>query len=322
MTSYDSPIAKLGHIAVHTPDLDESRWFFEEVLGFKLTEQVGDTAYLRGMRDWEHHTLSLTESGETGVDHIAFRTRTPEAVSQLAEQFKGDDEAVVNRVADGEEPGQGAAVRVERFGHHYEFYYDVDKPEAPQDQRSRLLNRNYSEATANRIAPRRIDHCHVQDGVSPEHAAWLTDQLGFQVNEQYREQDGNLWGWWLSVTSLPHDIAIHRRPPDTDPSLHHVSYHVDSRNDLWEAADILAEYGLPTDAAPGKHAITRADFLYVSDPASELCIELFAGPGYLNFDPDSEPLEWQEGDLGTADQHQWVGRGPDWAGVGIPYLDT
>ncbi|EMA38036.1 VOC family protein [Halococcus hamelinensis] len=320
MTSYDSKVAKLGHIAVHTPDLDESLWFFEEVMGFKLTERVGGTAYLRGMRDWEHHTLSVTESGRTGIDHIAFRTTTPEAVGELAEQFEVNG-ADVRRVAAGDERGQGSAVRVERFGHEYEFYYDVEKPKAPKELRSKLRNRNYSEATANRIAPRRIDHCHVQDGVSAEHAAWLAEELGFNVNEQYRESDGELWGWWLSVTPLPHDIAIHRLPTGTDPNLHHVSYHVDSREDLWECADILAEYGMEPEAGPGKHAITRADFLYVSDPASELCIELFAGPGYLNFEPDWEPIEWHEDELGPATSHQWVGEGPDWYGVGIPYVD-
>lgn len=315
MTAPDSPIAKLGHVAAYTPDLEESLWFFEDVLGFKVTERVDDTAYLRGMRDWEHHTLSLTEGG-TGIDHVAFRTRTPEAVDELAAQFEADG-ADVTRVEAGEERGQGEAVRVERFGHQYEFYYDVEKPQAPEGKRSKLHNRNYSEAEGNRIAPRRIDHCHVQDDVSPEHAAWLQETLGFQVNERFRAEDGEFWGWWLSVTALPHDIAIHREAPGTDPAFHHVSYHLDSFQDLWEAADILAEHGIAPDGGPGRHAITRADFLYVSDPASGLRVEFFAGPGYLNFEPDWEPIEWTADEIGGATDHQWIGRGPEW--VGIPY---
>jgi len=318
MTAYDSPIAKLGHVATHTPDLDESLWFFEEVLGFKLTERVGDTAYLRGMRDWEHHTLSLTESGRTGIDHIGFRTRTPEAVDDLADSFTANGTAVT-RVEAGEERGQGEAVRVERFGHPYEFYYDVEKPRPPKEQRSKLHNRGYSEATANRIAPRRIDHCHLQDAVSPEHARWLEEELGFQVNERFRTEDDELWGWWLSVTALPHDLAIHREETGTDSQFHHVSYHLDSFQDLWECADVLAEYGIAPDGGPGRHAITRADFLYVSDPASGLRVEFFAGPGYLNFEPDWEPIEWRADEIGGATDHQWIGRGPDW--VGLPYVD-
>jgi catechol 2,3-dioxygenase len=319
VTSYDSPIAKLGHVAAHTPDLEESLWFFEEVLGFKVTERTDDAAYLRGMRDWEHHTLSLTESGRTGVDHIAFRTRTPEAVDVLAERFEAAG-TEVTRVEAGAERGQGEAIRVERFGHPYEFYYDVEKPLPPEGMRSKLHNRGYSEATANRIAPRRIDHVHVQDAVSPAHAAWLQSELGFQVNEQFRTDDDELWGWWLSVTPLPHDIAIHREPVGTDAQFHHVAYHLDSFQDLWECADILAECGIAPDGGPGRHAITQADFLYVSDPASDLRIEFFAGPGYLNFEPDWEPIEWRADEIGGATDHQWIGRGPEW--VGVPYVPT
>ncbi|NHN61659.1 MULTISPECIES: VOC family protein [Halorussus] len=318
MTSPTSPLAKLGHVAAHTPDLDESLWFFEDVLGFQVTERVGDTAYLRGMRDWEHHTLSLTESGRKGVDHVAFRTKTPEAVDELAEQFEAEGREV-QYVEAGEERGQGRAIRVEAFGHPYEFYYDVEKPQAPAEKRSKLRNRNYSEAVGNRIAPRRIDHCHVQDGVSPEHAAWLVDALDFRTNERYRKSDGELWGWWLSVTPLPHDIAIHREPAGSPSGFHHVSYHLDSLQDLWEAADVLAEHGIEPDGGPGRHAITRADFLYVSDPASDFCVEFFAGPGYLNFEPDWEPIEWTEEEIGGETSHQWIGQGPDWDGV--PYVE-
>ncbi|RQH02624.1 VOC family protein [Natrarchaeobius oligotrophus] len=315
----NQPIAKLGHVAIHTPDLDESLWFFDEVLGLHVVERDDDTAYLRGQRDWEHHTLSVTESGKKGVDHIALRTTSSEALDHLAERFESEG-TDVTYVDAGEEPGQGEAIRVEKFGHPYEFYYDVDKPDAPEGQRSGLKNRVYSEAVANRIAPRRIDHVHVQDpgGTAKEHAAWLQEALGFQLNECYRGTDDELWGWWFAVTALPHDLAIHREPADSSPGFHHLSYHLDSFDDLWNAADILSEVGIEPDGGPGRHAITRADFLYVSDPASGFRIELFAGPGYLNFEPDWEPIEWTESDIGGENNHQWVGEGPSWEGTSYP----
>ncbi len=312
-----APVAKLGHVATHTPDLDESVWFFRDVLGLKLVERTDGVAYLRGLRDWEHHTLSVIESGQTGVDHIAFRTTSREALDELAEGFGADGEDVTY-VDEGEEAGQGEAVRVDKFGHPYEFYYDVEKPNPPKEERSRLRNRVYSESAGNRVSPRRIDHAHVQDGRSPAHAAWLQEELGFGVNEQYRMNDGELWGWWFSVTPLPHDFAVHRLEAGADPMFDHLSYHVDSLQDLWKAADVLAEHGIEPDGGPGKHAITSADFLYVSDPASELCIELFAGPGYLNFEPDWEPIEWTEDEIGGETSHQWIGEGPGWDGLAYP----
>ena len=312
-----APVAKLGHVATHTPDLDESVWFFRDVLGLKLVERTDGVAYLRGIRDRDHHTLSVIESGQTGVDHIGFRTTSREALDGLAEGFEADGEDVTY-VDDDEEAGQGEAVRVDKFGHPYEFYYDVEKPAPPKAERSRLRNRVYSESAGNRISPRRIDHAHVQDARSPAHAAWLQEALGFGVNEQYRMDDGELWGWWLSVTPLPHDLAVHRLEAGADPMFDHLSYHVDHLQDLWTAADVLAEHGIEPDGGPGKHAITSADFLYVSDPASDLCIELFAGPGYLNFEPDWDPVEWTEDEIGGETSHQWIGEGPGWAGLAYP----
>jgi len=315
MSRWDSPIAKLGHVATHTPDLDESIWFFRDVLGFQLVEREDGVAHFRALRDWEHHTLSVIESDRRGVDHVAFRTKSAEALDDLAAQFEADGDDVT-RVEAGEETGQGEAIRVRKFGHPYEFYYDVEQPPAPEGQRSGLKNRVYSEAIGNRVSPRRIDHAHVQDSVSQAHADWLVDDLDFQLNERYSlTDDGEPWGWWFSVTPLPHDIAIHRRERGEPPLFDHLSYHLDSLNDLWEAANVLAEHGIEPDGGPGKHAITSANFLYVSDPASGLCIEFFAGPGYLNFEPDWETIDWTEDEIGGETSHQWIGEGPGWEGL-------
>ena len=314
-----TPIAKLGHVAAHTTDLEESLWFFRDVIGLKVTERVDDTAYLRGSRDWEHHTLSLTESGRRGVDHMAFRTTTAGDLEDLAATLEADG-TDVTRVDAGAEPGVGEAIRFEKLGHPYEFYYDVEKPDAPAGERSGLLNRVYDETYANRVAPRRIDHVHVNDpGENADaHVEWLMDALEFQLNERYRKTDGEYWGWWLAVTALPHDTAIHREPAGSPTQFHHVAYHLDSLQDLWTAADVLSENGLEINNrsdSPAMHAITRADCMYVIDPASGLRLELFAGPGYLNFEPDWEPIEWQEDEIGGATSHQWVGGGPTWDGI-------
>ncbi len=72
------------------------------------------------------------------------------------------------------------------------------------------------------------------------------------------------------------------------------------------------------DGGLERHTITQADFLYVSDPASGFRAELFAGPGSLTFEPDWEPIEWQEGEIDGATDHRWIGRGPEW--TGLPYV--
>ena len=309
-------IAKLGHVAVRTPDLEESTWFFEHVMGLQEVERTDGAVYLRGLRDWEHHTLSLREGGAAGVEHVAWRTGAPEHVAAYGARFeeRGLD---VEWLDPGDVRAVGEAVLVEApGGHPFLVYHDVEKPEAPPEARSRLRNRRYSPAVANRVACRRIDHVHVLDRDGRALADWLREEFGFETRERFRSEDGSYWGWWLATTALPHDVAIHRN--DDGPAFHHLSYHVDHLRDLWDAADICREYGIAPDGGPGKHAITNADFFYVCDPGSDVRLELFAGPGYLNFEPDWEPIDWTREEIGTEEAHQWIGT--QYSEKSVPYL--
>ena len=309
-------IAKTGHVAFTTPDLEESTWFFEEIMGLQETERTDDTVYLRGLRDWTHHTMSLREGAEGGVEHIAYRTQEPEHVEAFGRRFE-DQGLEVEWLDPGEVRSIGESILVDApGGHPILLYYDVEKPEPPGEQRSKLKNRRYNPSVANRVACRRIDHVHVLDPDGLELAEWFENEMGFGLNERYQSEDGTYWGWWLATTALPHDVGIHKN--DDGPSFHHVSYHVDDLQDLWDAADICREYGIAPDGGPGHHAITNADYFYVIDPASDIRIELFAGPGYLNFEPDWEPVDWVKGEIGTELDHQWIGT--QYSESSIPYV--
>jgi len=59
------PIFDLAHLALvewPTPKLEESTRFFIEVMGMTETERAGDSVYLRGWDDYEHHSLQLSAS--------------------------------------------------------------------------------------------------------------------------------------------------------------------------------------------------------------------------------------------------------------------
>lgn len=309
-------LAKLGHVAFETPDLEESLWFFSDLMGLQVVERTDDTAYLCGFRDHEHHTMSLTEGSKGGVDHIGWRTADAASLEGFAEQIEsfGLD---VERLDPNPEVGVGGSIRFDApTGHPWEFYWEVDKPQAPEDVRSSIPMRRYSPEAANRVYPQRIDHIHVQDPEAEKHASFLQEELGFGLNEAFKKPDGNIWGWWMAVTALPHDIGIHQLDVE-EPQFHHISYHLDHLQDLWDAADVMREHNIEIDAGPGKHAITNANYLYVKDPASRIRIELFAGPGYLNFEPDWETVIWEE-EIGTESDHQWFGDQYD--AEGVPYV--
>lgn len=284
-------IAKLGHVALVTPDLEKSLWFFKELIGLEETETVDGTVYLRAWGDFEHHTLSLTAGDRAYVDHIAWRTKRPEDVEGFATLLE-EAGTEVEWIEAGTEAGQGRAIRFHLPSQHrFEIYYDMEKTLADPKRRSVLKNQTY-KAWARGVSPRRIDHVNVMTSMDVKIITdFLHEKLGFKMREYIKAPDNSYLAGWMSVTPLVHDIAVSGDPHSpTTHQIHHISYWLDNAQDLLRAADILKEHGL-TFKGPGKHGISQAMYVYVCDPGSGLRVELFTN-GYLIFEPDWEPIEW------------------------------
>ena len=65
-----------------TPKPEESLHFFANIIGMTESGRRGDSVYLRGWDDYEHHTLKLTASKVAGMGHVAFRATSPEALER------------------------------------------------------------------------------------------------------------------------------------------------------------------------------------------------------------------------------------------------
>ena len=300
----DPELARLGHVALETPDLDGSLEFFRDAVGFEEVERNDDTSYLRAVDEFDHHSIALSEADEPGVDHVGWQTRKPEYLGEFEEIL--DEQGIdVTWIDAGEELGQGEAFRFTTpTGHEFEFYYEMEKPDPPAERRSKLKNKTYSRTTTNPIAPKRIDHVQLWDPAANDFRAWLTEALNFRVQERYNRKDGSRWGTFLSANGNKIEAAVIEDEAESNPpALHHIAYKVDTADDLFDAHDAMNEHGIPTDGI-GQHSISRGKFLYVRDPVSGHRIEFNAG-GYLVFDPEWETIEWQEGDL---EDRQWIGQ--------------
>ncbi|HBY26358.1 MAG TPA: hypothetical protein DEH75_07410 [Bradyrhizobium sp.] len=75
-------LAHLGHMELLTPKPDESLTFFVDVMGMTVSGRKGDSVYLRGWDDYERYSLKLTASKTSGMEHMAFRTRSPQALER------------------------------------------------------------------------------------------------------------------------------------------------------------------------------------------------------------------------------------------------
>ena len=272
---YAPEIAKLGHVALVSEDLEKSLGFFRDTIGLEETEVVDGVHFLRAWGDFEHHTLSITAGEKSYVDHIGWRTKRREDVATFAKLLEAAG-TEVRWVKAGEEVAQGEAIRFELpSGHHFELYYDMEKTPADESRKSVLKNQTY-KSWAKGVSPRRIDHVNLQTSQNnAEIVQYLKEVLGFKLREYFVNPDDVQIASWLSVTNLVHDVAIMSTPRSKEQNeMHHIAYWLDNSQDVLRAADILCEADLQF-VGPGKHGISQAMYIYVKDPGSGLRLEIF-----------------------------------------------
>jgi catechol 2,3-dioxygenase len=75
-------VAHLGHVELLTPTLDQSVWFFVDVLGLTENGREGDSVYLRTWDDYEHHTVKLTAHETSGIRRTGLRASSQAALER------------------------------------------------------------------------------------------------------------------------------------------------------------------------------------------------------------------------------------------------
>lgn len=77
---------KLGHVAYNVTDIDAAVKFYCEVLGFRVSDWMGDFfAFLRCGPD--HHTINLVKAAKNKMHHIAFELRDWGHVKDACDQL-------------------------------------------------------------------------------------------------------------------------------------------------------------------------------------------------------------------------------------------
>jgi catechol 2,3-dioxygenase len=81
---------KFGHPTLTCPDIGPTRTFFEDVLDFRLSDEIGDgvLAFLRCSVD--HHGLGL-QKGPPGLNHYAWEVESLAILGQLGETLARND---------------------------------------------------------------------------------------------------------------------------------------------------------------------------------------------------------------------------------------
>ena len=284
-------IAHLGHVELYTDQFDASLDFFIRIYGLTMTEQIGDSAYLRAFDDYEHHSLKLTRHHTTGVGHIAYRAASQEALERRVVAIEASEYDVLGWVDD--DPGHGRAFRFkDPFDHTFEIYWDTNRYAAPEAENPAL--KNIAQRYHGRgVCPRRIDHLNLLAKDVSEFRRFMEVCLGSRVTEMIQLDNGRTGGAWFTVNNKTYDLACTEEHGDANGRLHHLTYATDQREDILRAADIFLENGVHIETGPHKHGIQGTFFLYVWEPAGNR-IELANSGARLILAPDWVPVVWTE----------------------------
>ena len=281
-------IAHLAHVELYSPKLEESVEFFREMLGMSEIARQGKSVYMRAYEDHYHNTLILTEHHEAGLGHLSLRATSAQALERRVAQIEKMGYGI--GWIDGD-VGHGRAYQFNSpDGHLMEVFWDVEYYQAPEDQKTPLLNR--PQKRPNRGVPvRRIDHVNLLASETNKNVEFLEEALGFKVRERILAEDKTDVAAWLSVSNLVHDVAIMGDALGEKGRLHHLCYWYGYPQHLSDVSDLLIDSGYEIEVSPIKHGVSQAQCMYVMEPGGNR-IELFGDSGYLIFDPDWKTIEW------------------------------
>jgi catechol 2,3-dioxygenase len=283
-------IAHLGHVELLTPKPEESLRFFRDVMGMTESGRRGDSVFLRGWDDYEIFCLQLTASRTSGLGHAAFRTRSAPALERRVAALRASG-AEVTRIEDS--LGHGPAYRFrDPDGHVFELYWETQWYDPPADRKPSLKNQA-ERYPARGVNVRRLDHFNCLAVDVRACREFFQRTLGLRCTERIELDSGEEAGMWLTATNKSYDFAFTREAHGVPGRFHHVTFALDSREAILQAADTFLEAGVFIETGPHKHAVQQTFFLYVYEPGGNR-VEVAHAGARLILAPDWKTITWTE----------------------------
>ncbi|MEZ5649694.1 MAG: catechol 2,3-dioxygenase [Burkholderiaceae bacterium] len=285
-------VLRPGHAQVRVLDLDEAVQFYTDVMGLKETgrDQSG-RVYFKCNDEQDHNSFILRQADRAGMDHFGYKVLDAATLGELEGRLR-DMGVATERVPAGEMLETGERVRFQvPTGHMLELYAEktnvgnglgFTNPE-PWLENQKGIN------------PVRMDHALIYGTDIDKTRAIFEQALGFSLVERALLEDGETdLGTWLTCSHKAHDIAMVRH--NEDDKLHHVSFLLETWEQVLRAADILSMHRVSIDMGPTRHGITRGTTIYFFDPSGNR-METFCG-GYQWY-PDMKPNTWTWDEVGA-----------------------
>lgn len=296
-------ILRLGQTELFVKDLEASKKFYVDTLGFIEVDKQRNSLYLKATDEFDKYTLILTEKEEAVLGSFSLRVSSEAFLDEL--QKKHELMGIATEMTDSEHPGKGRVLKVaEPNGHPVEFYHTMEQVEIGQGKVGVDALPMRHTHLQNGIPPICIDHMNLRvPDVDKALEYWQA--IGFSISEYVQDEDGKFAAWTRAKTST-HDVALVK---NKEAALHHIAYIVDGVAGVIRTADLLADAGYrdSVEYGPGRHGTTNAFFLYVRDPDGHR-VEIYSGD--YNRDTDLPPIGWTK--------EEYDAKGRLWWGPSVP----
>jgi catechol 2,3-dioxygenase len=286
-------VLRPGHAVVRVLDLDESVKFYTDVMGLIETgRDASGRVYFKCQDERDHNSFIIRKADRAGMDLFAFKVLNKATLATLEGRLR-EFGVATERIPAGEMLETGERVRFQLpTGHTIELYAEKT------DYGNGLGYVNPAPWLEGQkgIAPVRMDHCLIYGGDIDGNQKLFKEVLGFSLVERAMLEDGKTeLATWLTCSNKAHDIAMVRHAEDD--KMHHVSFLLDTWEQVLRAADILSMHRVSIDMGPTRHGITRGTTIYFFDPSGNR-METFCG-GYQWY-PDMQPTVWTWDEVGAA----------------------
>jgi len=279
-------VASLSSFELYSPNVDETVWFFRDLLGMIETARSGDSVFLRGWEDPYGHSLKVTYREQAGMGHAGWRAMSQHA---LERRVKTIQETGLGRGWVDGEVGIGPAYEFSKpDGAVQRINWEVEYFRPSPAEASIVLNRPQRRPLQG-VPIRSLDHLNILSRNVTDNRRFFAETLGFRLSEHIILGDNTEAGAWLRTLTRSHDVALVKDAIGDGGRLHHVAFLYGNLQHLEDACDVLTDHGIEFEAGPARHAVSQARFVYVLEPGGNR-IELVGVPGYHITDPSWEPV--------------------------------
>lgn len=138
------PQTRIGHVHLKVADLERALAFYRDVLGFEVTQRIGNTAAFLsaggyhhhiGLNTWESRSGSAPAPGTTGLYHLAIVYPTR---AELADALRRLTRAHIPLEGAADHGVSQALYLRDPDGNGVELYWDRPEAEWPRNQQGEL----------------------------------------------------------------------------------------------------------------------------------------------------------------------------------------